>query len=172
MALCPMVPAKNRWWCCKMNWRFKGAESDALPRVIWVPDGTTSAHPEQQRFIEALHKDPEAQFGADLITGDLKGCKAAIHAALKKLGKPVPGDPERSPATRGQIYLPLCEERDLKDTRPIRKFAGSKASTVARPPFEGDAATVREANQDLLPHATLYCSFTGPEINPGITPGQ
>ena len=56
-------------------------------RVIWLPEGTHSEQAQQQAFIEALHQDAEAQFGADLITGDIEELKTAIHATLKKTGK-------------------------------------------------------------------------------------
>ena len=56
-----------------------------LKRIIWVPSGTQSDSSRQQEFIDQLLRDPEAQFGADLITGDMEDLKAAIHAALKKL---------------------------------------------------------------------------------------
>ena len=59
-----------------------------LPRVIWLRDGTASVHAPQQAFIEALHQDAEAQFGADLITGDLEELKTSIHATLKQLETP------------------------------------------------------------------------------------
>jgi hypothetical protein len=49
------------------------SQAGALKRVIWLPEGTSSQHPDQQRFIEALHSDAQAQFGADLITADFEG---------------------------------------------------------------------------------------------------
>ena len=42
------------------------SKSGALPRVIWLPEGTHSEQAPQQVFIEALHQDAEAQFAADL----------------------------------------------------------------------------------------------------------
>ena len=70
------------------------SKSGNLPRVIWLREGTVSVHAQQQAFIEALHQDAEAQFGADLITGDLEEFKTAIHATLKKLEKPEQEKPE------------------------------------------------------------------------------
>ena len=45
-----------------------------------------------------MHQDAEAQFGADLITGDLEDLKTAVHAALKKLEEPAPEQPEEQAA--------------------------------------------------------------------------
>ena len=64
------------------------AKGGGLQRLIWLPDGTRSAQPPQQAFIDALHQDGDAQFGADLITGDLEELRAAIHATLKKIEHP------------------------------------------------------------------------------------
>ena len=74
------------------------SQSGALPRVIWLPEGTSSEQAQQQAFIEALHQDAEAQFGADLITGDLEDLKTSVHATLKKLEKPEPDQPAEQAA--------------------------------------------------------------------------
>src|SRR5208337_3262916 len=51
-------------------------ESGGLKRLIWLPRGTRSEHAGQQAFIDALHQNAQAQFGADLITGDLEELRA------------------------------------------------------------------------------------------------
>src|SRR5215469_11822531 len=83
-----------------------------LKRIIWVPAGTKSDSPRQQEFIDLMMRDPQAQFGADLITGDLEELKAAIHAALKKMETPPP--PPAVPAEAAEpgtklVYL-ICDE--------------------------------------------------------------
>ncbi len=76
-----------------------GARARALPRVIWLPRGHPApSSAQQQVFIEALHQDAEAQFGADLITGDIEALKNSIHATLKKLEKPEPKQPAAADA--------------------------------------------------------------------------
>ena len=133
------------------------SRSGRLARLIWLPEGTRSEQASQQAFIDALHHDADAQFGADLITGDLEELRAAVHATLKKLEQPEPGEPERD-ATLAQaadkqsarlIYL-ICDEKDRKATIPIRKLCKQKGLDVALPAFEGDASQVRKANQQLL----------------------
>jgi hypothetical protein len=129
-----------------------------LQRVIWLREGTESHYPEQQRFIEALHKDAEAQFGADLITGDLETLKAAVHAALQKLEKPE--RLMRQPEGAKVVYL-ICDERDRPATRPLRKFLQAQGFEAKIPVFEGDAARVRQANQDLLTQCDAVIVFYG-----------
>ena len=75
-------------------------KSGGLKRLIWLPQGTRSEQAPQQAFIEALHQDANAQFGADLIAGDIEELRAAIHATLKKIEQPEPKQPERDATGR------------------------------------------------------------------------
>jgi hypothetical protein len=110
------------------------SRSVGLRRVIWVPDGTSSKQVEQQQFIDTLQKSGEAQFGAELMTCDLEALKDAVHATLEKLQK--------------LIYL-VCDVRDRQATIPLRRFLRNQGFDVQLPVFEGDAATVRQNNQNL-----------------------
>ena len=133
-----------------------------LKRIIWIPSGTHSESSRQQQFIDLLLRDPDAQFGADLITGDLEDLKAAIHAALKKIESPaLPASP-KEPAEEGTklVYL-ICDERDRKATIPLRKFLKTQGLESKIPAFEGDAATVRQSNQDLLSSCDAVIIFYG-----------
>jgi hypothetical protein len=141
----------------------KRSKSDGLKRVIWVPEGTHSRQAQQQSFIEALHRDAEAQIGADLITADLEALKNSIHAILTKLEKPEPQLPAVQAAAAGHaklIYL-ICNEKDRKATVPVRKFCRSLGFEVAVPAFEGDAAAVREAHEQLLTNCDAIILFYG-----------
>jgi hypothetical protein len=107
-------------------------KSGGLKRLIWLPQGTCSQQAPQQAFIEALHQDAQAQFGADLIAGAIEELRVAIHATLKKIEQPESQQPELdatgAPATGGEsrklIYL-ICDQKDLKAAVPLRKFAGN-----------------------------------------------
>jgi hypothetical protein len=141
----------------------KQSKTDQLKRVIWLPEGTRSKHPQQQAFIDALHQDAEAQIGADLITADIEGLKTSIHAILAKLERPEPQLPAAQAAASEQtklIYL-VCNEKDRKATVPLRKFCRGLGFEVAIPAFEGDATAVREAHQQLLTNADVVILFYG-----------
>ena len=134
-----------------------------LKRIIWVPAGTKSDSPRQQEFIDLMLRDPQAQLGADVITGDLEELKAAIHAALKKIETPPPSPPrpaeDAEPGSK-LVYL-ICDERDRKATIPLRKFLKSQGFETNIPAFEGDAAAVRQSNQDLLSTCDAAVVFYG-----------
>jgi hypothetical protein len=139
------------------------SKSGALPRVIWLPEGTHSEQAPQQAFIETLHHDAEAQFGADLITGDLEDLKTLIHAALKKLEKPEPKQPEEQTAAadRAKLIYLICDEKDRKATVPVRKFCRDQGFEVSLPAFEGAAAAVRDAHQQLMTTCDAVLLFYG-----------
>ena len=134
-----------------------------LKRVIWVPAGTRSGSPRQQEFIDTLLRDPQAQLGADLITGDLEDLKSAIHNALKKMETPPPPPPapQEPGEPGGKVVYIICDERDRKATIPLRKFLKSQGFESNIPAFDGDAASVRQSNQDMLAACDAVIIFYG-----------
>ncbi len=145
-----------------------------LARIIWLPEGTTSPLPQQQQFIDALLKDAGQQVGADLITADIESLKLVMHSALKKIEAAAAAAAKAasaiaSGATAGQpasevgrklVYI-LCDERDRKATIPLRKFLKQNGIDSQIPVFEGDAATVRQAHQDMLAQCDGLMVFYG-----------
>jgi len=136
----------------------KKCEEGGLRRVIWLPEGTRSEQPEQQDFIEALQKVADLQRGADLVKADLETFKAALYAALQKLEKPEPSIPKSDGAHL--VYL-ICDERDRSATMTVRKFLKGQGRETQIPVFEGDAATVRHANQESLKQCDAVIVFYG-----------
>lgn len=135
-----------------------------LKRIIWLPAaGIKSSSPRQQEFIDTLLRDPRAQLGADLITGDLEELKAAIHAALKKMEipLPLPPAPQEPGEPGGKVVYIICDERDRKATIPLRKFLKSQGFESNIPAFDGDAATVRQSNQEMLAACDAAIVFYG-----------
>jgi len=129
-----------------------------LRRIISLPEGTKSESASQQVFIDRLLKDAELQAGADLVTGELEELKGAVHAALKKLQTPEPPPPERQGSKL--VYL-ICDERDRQATISLRKFLKSRGLDVQIPLFEGDAAAIRQSNQELLSECDAVILFYG-----------
>lgn len=139
------------------------SKAAGLRRIIWLPEQAESRHPEQQAFVEALHTSVEAQCGADLLIGDVETLKGAVHSALEALNTPAPVAPAAATSSSGQaalIYL-LCDQRDREATRPLRRFLKGQGFEVHIPVFEGDAATVRRSNQELLTQCDAVIVFYG-----------
>lgn len=145
----------------------KRSRSAALPRVVWLAEGTRSSQPAGQAFIDALHQDAETQFGADLITGDIEALKSTIHFALTKMEKPESRPSAEQAATaateRARLIYLICikKDKELKATLPIRKFIKEQGCEVSLPAFEGDAAAVREAHQQLMTTCDAIILFYG-----------
>ncbi len=139
-------------------------KNGGLQRLIWLPKDTSSTQPSQQAFINALHQDAQAQFGADLIAGDIEELRAAIHATLKKIEQPeCDATGEQIAAGEGKklIYLIICGEKDRKDSVPLRKLCRQLGFEVVLPAFEGNASQVRMANQQLLASCDVAILFYG-----------
>jgi len=141
-----------------------------LKRLIWLPEGTLSGDPDQQAFIEALHRDAEVQFGADLITGDLELLRGAVHATLKKLEQPESQQPQRDDTdveagagagAGGALMYFILDEKDRKASVPLRKLCKQLGFEVALPAFDGDAAQIRKNNQQLLGSCDAAVLFYG-----------
>ena len=142
--------------------------SGGLKRLIWLPQATRSDQPPQQAFIDALHQDAQAQFGADLITGDIEELRAAIHDTLRKIEQPEPKQPERVAADKqpeagesAKLVYFICDEKDRKASVPLRKLCKQLGFDVALPAFEGDASEVRKTNQQLLGSCDVVVVFYG-----------
>ncbi len=137
---------------------IKKSKSDDLKRLIWLPAGTGSEWESQKNLIEALHRDAEAQYGADLITGDFEELKSAVHAALKRSEGPTSPPP---PSSSSPLIFIVCDQKDRKATIPVRRFFKDKGFEVDIPAFKGDAKAVREANQRLLKSCDAVLLFYG-----------
>lgn len=138
------------------------SKTAGLRRIIWLPDGTEARGQEQQQFIEALGRDPETQLGADLISDGLETLKCQIHATLRKLeGGELSVDKQvRRQAGSKLVYL-ICDKNDRDATRRLRKRLIEGGFEVVIPVFQGDAATVRQANQETLAQCNAAILFYG-----------
>lgn len=138
-----------------------------LSRLIWLGGKLTSTDVKQQRFIESIQSDAQAQAGADVLIGDVEELKSAIVSELKELENPVANpvletteSAETNSSSDSNIYL-ICTENDRKATVPLRKHLKAKGYSVSLPAFKGDAAEVRSVNQHLLTHCDKVIIFYG-----------
>src|ERR1019366_10784599 len=114
--------------------------------------------PRQQAFITALHQDAGLQFGADLITGGIEDLKSAVRAALARVERAT-----STPVADGDktlVYV-ICDPRDVQATVPLAKSLVARGMRVELTVFDGDAAAVREANEQLMTTAGAIVLFWG-----------
>jgi hypothetical protein len=134
------------------------SRKNGLARVISVPADLQTGDPRQQAFITALHQDAGLQFGADLITGGIEDLKSAVRAALARV--------ERATSTpvadgdKTMVYV-ICDPRDIQATVPLAKSLVARGMRVELTVFDGDAAAVREANEQLMTTAGAIVLFWG-----------
>ncbi|HEX7678029.1 MAG TPA: hypothetical protein VF713_07900, partial [Thermoanaerobaculia bacterium] len=133
------------------------SKRDHLRRIISLPAETRGAIPSQQSFIDAVHGDAEMQFGADLITGGIEDVKSAIHSALKDVERSRQEEPQ---AAETLIYV-MCDPRDRQATVSLVKSLVARGTRVELTVFDGEAATVREANEKLGMEADVIILFYG-----------
>jgi hypothetical protein len=138
--------------------RSKGA---ALERVIWLPEGTESDQAPQKAFLKALHTDAEAQFGADVITGDFEALKTAIFARLKRLEGAGQDRGASQVENRSRLIYLICTEKDRHATVPVRKFLQEQGLEVSLPAFDGDAAAIHEVHTQSLADCVGVLLFYG-----------
>jgi TIR domain len=135
------------------------SEERGLCRLIWLP-AVSSGQQEQQIFIDALRSKKELQRGGDLIEDNLEGFKNVLRITLKKLEAPAPKEAETAGPASRTIYL-LCVAADRPATIALRRFLMQQGLDVQLPVFEGDAATVRQTNQELLARCDAVLIFYG-----------
>jgi hypothetical protein len=137
------------------------ARAAGLRRIISLPEGTRTTDPRQQAFIDSLHREPDVQFAADVITADLEAVKGAVRAALARIENPSPVETAAASGSSGRALYLVCDERDRKATIPLRRFLKEQGLEVEMPVFEGDAASVRNANQERLARCDAALVFYG-----------
>jgi hypothetical protein len=133
-----------------------------LPRLIWLTEKASSDNPPHQAFLTAMRRDDQAlQSGADLIAGGIEELKRQVHETLRKIEAPPPPKPAPVPlaaaggaatsddGSEPMVYL-LCDQKDREAVMPLRRWLRQQGLDVQLPAFEGPAAKLRKANQELL----------------------
>lgn len=136
-----------------------------LDRLIWLAPNIQTDNQKQQDFIRDLQADPEAQQGADLLIGDIEKLKSALGSLLEKHDKTKELASEEQKVHTSQsddnsVYL-ICTAQDRKATVPLRKYLLDHGISVAMPAFKGDAAEVRQINQQSLLNSRHVIVFYG-----------
>lgn len=137
------------------------SRSRRLRRVVWIPNGTKSPDSHHQQFIDALHSSEDVQFGADLVTDDFEAMKGVVLNALKRIENPSAGDTHESETRDPKLIYILCDRRDAKTTVELRKLLRTREFDPVRTLFDGDAATIRLHNEQLLKRCAAAIIYYG-----------
>lgn len=144
----------------------------ALRRLIWLPKEMSGERAEQQTFIAALQSDAALQFGADLLTGDVESLKCAVHQTLHQIENPSPvatpapivpvaAGEATAVATVVPVVHLVMSDADRTPAVPLLKLLRAQGVKATLPVFTGDAATLREANAQLVAESHAVILFYG-----------
>jgi len=136
------------------------SSATGMKRLIWIPRDLKVENPKQLSFLETLRQTSEAQHGADLIEGDLETLKANMHRTLLDIQTKTV-DPINVIESDEKIVYLLCAQRDRGETIELRKFLKQQGYQAKIPVFEGDAKTVRTANESNFNAAHAVILFYG-----------
>jgi hypothetical protein len=137
------------------------AHAAGLKRVISLPAGTRSDDAKQQAFINAIHRDPEVQFKAEVITAGLEAVKTAVQTALAPPA-PLPQPLAEASGGAASVYV-IFDAKDLKDDALIhlRKRLLARGLTLRKPAFDGDAEEVRRTHEHHLAECDAVLIYYG-----------
>ena len=144
----------------------KRSEQSNLKRLIWLENALANSDLRQQTFIDSLQTKADVQRGADLLSGNIETLKSALQSLLDKIendNQPPEEeviDPQEKTGQEHALYL-ICTEQDRKATVPLRKYLREQGVRVSMPAFKGDAAEVRQINQQLLTSSQSIMIFYG-----------
>jgi hypothetical protein len=142
----------------------KRSASGKLRRVIWLPASTKPKTEQQESFINQLRHDPDAQEGADLLSGDFEQLRTTVHLLVKAsqsdLMKPPAVAKHQQDGSNIRAYL-VCTQEDRKRTIPLRKYLKQQGIDIELPLFNGDSQELRNANQDLICRCQGLLTFYG-----------
>lgn len=131
-----------------------------MKRIISLPAGTRSENLQQQAFIEAIDRDPNVQFGAEVISAGLEAVKTAVQAALT----PPPAAAPVAEAQPGSttIYV-IFDGKDRKDETllRLRKHLQGQGFALRKPAFEGTAEEVRLTHEQHLAESDAVVIYYG-----------
>jgi hypothetical protein len=135
------------------------AHATGLKRVISLPAGTRSDDAKQQTFIDAIHRDPEAQFNAEVITAGIEAVKTAMQTALAPSART---SVAAEPSGAASIYV-IFNANDRKDEAllQLRKCLLARGFVPRKPAFDGDAEEVRRTHEGHLAECDAVLIYYG-----------
>jgi len=137
------------------------AHRSGLKRVISLPAGTRSDDAKQQAFIEAIDRDAEVQYKAEVIRAGIEAVKAAVQAALAPPPSATVAAAE-GPGGAVSVYV-IYNRDDRKDENllKLRRHLLARGLAVRRPAFDGGAEELRIAHERNLAECDAVLVYYG-----------
>ncbi len=127
-------------------------------RIIWLPPGLKPKEPEQEKFIEYLRNDPQAQKGAEILETPLEELKTIIHEKLRNGRQTHEETPIKDGPTT--IYF-IHDQSDKNFITPVKDYLFKKGYEVICSLFEGDETQLREDHQENLKQCDAVLIYYG-----------
>lgn len=135
-----------------------------LRRVIWLRNDLELKDDKQREFVQRLHEDSDAQFGADLVTGTVHELEQAVLAEIQQIETKREQDlqqPAEAACDRPKLVYLICDRRDRPSLRDLRHQLADASYDVKLPLFEGSASEVRAEHESLLTSCDVLLIYYG-----------
>ena len=152
----PDGPTRQSKGVIQNNLAVNAAKNQKLrKRWIWLPKNTHSQDKDQQKFIDSLLTDDEAQLLADLNNGSFEEFKGSLFIELEAIEQNInnktksENNSTKINRQKKLVYI-LCVEKDKDIIRPIKAYLREHGCKVKLSLFKGDAETIRELQQEWI----------------------
>jgi hypothetical protein len=124
-------------------------KKNQLKQLIWIPRGLEKSKKDgrQETYINDLQCDTSRDRGTDILKTTLEDFKTVIYDTLKKINAPVPK--EVCPNGLPRVYL-VCDEKDLKEVKPLDDCLYNGGFEVIKPFFKGKVSERMKIHKDHL----------------------
>ena len=152
------------------------SQNAAFLRLIWMPQDLNPVDPRQQKFVNYLRNDAEAQQGADVLESKIEDLKTAVQESLRDIrdkqttkraleasrSAPLPKPPVVCVATQEPLRIyTICDQMDLRSENLIalkrylfqQNYECILPSTVDD---EGEALQDHAENMELCDACLIY----------------
>lgn len=144
--------------CLQNELAAERSQDQSFSRIIWMPPGLQAREERQQKFIDYLHYDSNAQHGAEVLQTTIEDLKTIIQDKVNVVSLPAPSALSDDGPRR--IYL-ICDQQDMTDIGVVSDYLFDQGFEVVTPMLEGDEAQVRADHKEQLVHCDGILIYYG-----------
>jgi hypothetical protein len=124
-----------------------GGKSINLGRFIWISPDINDHHVKQKLYVEALKKDQEAIYNAEVLEVHIEELKTHINKQLERARLEL--DANTSKSDTKVIYF-IYDKDEADKCIPVEKYLKKKGYEVIKNEFEGDPNQLRDLHRKNL----------------------